>query len=133
VTPTLDFELDASIQHSEAVSQPFTPEKQYSATGSSLYKTFTQKNQAHFINNKSDLEHWDNSFEEKKPVAGIEINDTNSNFQTSGNGFPSYLKDIQQIKVNKKPSSEDFIQAHKTFILAANDNGFYCNSPAECT
>ena len=27
VTPTLDFELDASIQHSEAVSQPFTRRK----------------------------------------------------------------------------------------------------------
>ncbi len=33
VTPTLDFELDASIQHSEAVSQPFTAEKQFTATG----------------------------------------------------------------------------------------------------
>ena len=59
VTPTLDFELDSSIQHSEAVSQPFTPNKQNSAAGSSLYKTFTQKNQAHFINSKSDLEQWE--------------------------------------------------------------------------
>jgi DNA mismatch repair protein MutL len=126
VTPTLDFELDASIQHSEAVSQPFTHEKQNSAAGSSLYQTFTQKNQAHFINNKSDLEHWEPpSPEEKKSIAGTERADvTNNDIQRSGNNFPSYLKDIHQIKVNKKPSSEDFIQAHKTFILAQNENGF---------
>ena len=61
VTPTLDFELDNTIQHTDAVSKPFTLEKQFTATGSSLYKTFTQKNQAHFINSKSDLEHWDAS------------------------------------------------------------------------
>jgi DNA mismatch repair protein MutL len=125
VTPTLDFELDASIQHSDAVSQPFTPEKQYSATGSSLFKTFTQKNQAHFINSKSDLEHWDTSFpEQEKSVTGNETIDIpNPGNQRSGNNFPS-LKDVYQIKSNKKPSSEEFIQAHKTFILAQNENGF---------
>jgi DNA mismatch repair protein MutL len=125
VTPTLDFELDASIQHSEAVSQPFTPEKQYSATGSSLFKTFTQKNQAHFINSKSDLEHWDTFPEQEKSITGNEtINVPGIGNQKSGNNFPSYLKDIHQIKSNKKPSSEEFIQAHKTFILAQNENGF---------
>ncbi len=66
VTPTLDFELDNTIQHTDAVSKPFTADKQFTATGSSLYKTFTQKNQAHFINSKSDLEQWDApSFDEK--------------------------------------------------------------------
>lgn len=125
VTPTLDFELDASIQHSEAVSQPFTPEKQYTATGSSLFKTFTQKNQAHFINSKSDLEHWDTSFpEQNTPMTGHEKVGANIDNQKPGNNFPSYLKDIHQIKLNKKPSSEEFLQAHKTFILAQNENGF---------
>ncbi|HEX7457857.1 MAG TPA: DNA mismatch repair endonuclease MutL [Ginsengibacter sp.] len=126
VTPTLDFELDASIQHSEAVSQPFTSEKQNSAAGSSLYKTFTQKNQAHFINNKSDLEHWDNSFsEEKKSTESFEKTDvTRTENQKPGNNFPSYLKDVHQIKINKKPSSEEFVQVHKAFIIAENENGF---------
>ncbi|MDQ6888778.1 MAG: DNA mismatch repair endonuclease MutL, partial [Bacteroidota bacterium] len=67
ITPTLDFELDNSIQHTDAVSKPFTADKQQTAAGSSLYKTFTQKHQAHFIESKSDLEHWDaSSFIEKK-------------------------------------------------------------------
>jgi DNA mismatch repair protein MutL len=126
VTPTLDFELDASIQHSEAVSQPFTPEKQYTASGTSLYKTFTQKNQAHFINSKSDLEHWDTAF---PPAAKSTNQNTEVDFlytenQKSGNNFSSYLKDAHQIKINKKPSSEEFLQLHKTFIIAQNENGF---------
>jgi len=125
VTPTLDFELDPSIQHTAAVSQPFTPEKQSSATGTSLYKTFTQKNQAHFINSKSDLEHWNTTFPgQEKSITGSDKADANIENQRSGNNFPSYARDIPQIKLSKKPSSEEFVQAHKTFILAQNENGF---------
>ncbi|HNG63587.1 MAG TPA: DNA mismatch repair endonuclease MutL, partial [Ferruginibacter sp.] len=40
ITPTLDFELDASIQQLDAVSKPFTEAKKASASASSLYKTF---------------------------------------------------------------------------------------------
>src|SRR6185369_3330044 len=35
ITPTLDFDLDVSIQHSDAVSQPFTEDKRSAATASS--------------------------------------------------------------------------------------------------
>ncbi len=125
VTPTLDFELDASIQHSDAVSKPFTTDKQNSAAASSLYNTFTQKNQAHFIN-KSDLEYWNASFpevqkaiHEKRDTSGLQ-----SEIQKPPNNFPSYLKDVQEVKINKKPSSEEFIQVHKSFIIAENENGF---------
>ncbi len=126
VTPTLDFELDHAIQHTDAVSKPFTPEKQQTATDTSLYKTFTQKNQAHFINSKSDLEQWDTpSFEEKiknNPTAFPEQNGLEEEKQR--NDFPSFLKDVHQVKRNKKPSSEEFVQVHKTFIIAENENGF---------
>ncbi len=124
VTPTLDFELDASIQHSDAVSQPFTQEKQFSAAGSSLYNTFTQKNQAHFINSKSDLQQWDGSllkqnFSNGNPAATLE-----NAPKTQVDYFPSALKNNHQIVANKKPSTEEFIQLHKCFILAQNENGF---------
>ncbi len=69
ITPTLDFELDASIQQLDAVSKPFTEEKRSSAASSSLYQTFTQKNQAHFIENKSELKHWKDFYE--KPVTDL--------------------------------------------------------------
>src|SRR3979409_1533265 len=47
IAPSLDFTLNTEIQQLEAISKPFTIDKEQSATSSSLFKTFTQKNQAH--------------------------------------------------------------------------------------
>ncbi len=65
ITPTLDFDLDPSIQHLDAISKPVTDEKKAEVTSSSLYQTFTKKNQAHFIEptNKSELRHWKDFYE----------------------------------------------------------------------
>lgn len=120
ITPTLDFELDHTIQRTEAVSKPFTTENRMSATGSSLYKTFTQKNQAHFIEGKSDLQHWDNPPAEKLPgeVSTGQI----SPFQAyASNGS---LAGISPVSKNKSPSTEEHLQVHKTFVIAENENGF---------
>ena len=65
ITPTLDFDLDASIQQLPSVQQPFTKEKQEAVAFSSLFKRFTQKNQAHFIE-KSELKNRKDFFEESK-------------------------------------------------------------------
>jgi DNA mismatch repair protein MutL len=65
ITPTLDFDLDPSIQRLDAVSKPVSAEKKAAMASSSLYQTFTQKNQAHFIEptNKSELRHWKDFYE----------------------------------------------------------------------
>jgi hypothetical protein len=57
VTPTLDFEFDASIQQLSSIQQPFTEEKKSAATSGSIFKGFTEKNKAHFIEptNRSEL------------------------------------------------------------------------------
>ena len=57
ITPTLDFELDAGIQKLPAIQQPFTEDVQSAAVSSPIFKGFTQKNQAHFIE-RSELKHW---------------------------------------------------------------------------
>lgn len=49
ITPTLDFDLDATIQQLSSIQQPFTQEKRSAASDSSIFKSFTQKNQAHLI------------------------------------------------------------------------------------
>ena len=122
VTPTLDFDLDVSIQQTEAVAQPFTMEKQASAAGSSLYKTFTQKNQAHFIESKSDLASWDDNL--------LKRNVYNSPENTTGD-ITKDKEDLYSVSKNgnvplpvKKPTSEEYIQIHKSFIIAQNENGF---------
>ncbi len=122
VTPTLDFDLDVSIQQTDAVSKPFTPEKQFSATGTSLYKTFTQKNQAHFIENKSDLETWDENLLKHNP-----FDNSSNNFETAKrqkDDFPSPFKNPVLAKADKKPTSEFLTQIHNSLIIAENENGF---------
>src|SRR5207237_6810921 len=47
ITPTLDFDLDSSIQGLDSIQKPFTEERQSAARSSSIYQTFTEANQAH--------------------------------------------------------------------------------------
>ena len=65
ITPTLDFDLDASIQQLSSVQQPFTEASQSAAKDSSLFRSFTQKNQAHFIQPDSTREpkNWKSYYE----------------------------------------------------------------------
>jgi DNA mismatch repair protein MutL len=110
ITPTLDFELDASIQQLDAVSKPFTEQVKSNASASSLYSTFTKKNQAHFIDNKSELKNWKSFYEpiaNNKPVESAPVVNNNNPavFFTPANSF----QHIQQL--------------HSTFIIAQNDSG----------
>lgn len=74
VTPTLDFDLDASIQQLPSIQQPFTEKKQEAVASTSIFKGFTQKHQAHFIekSEKSELKHWKDFYEggQKSEVGG---------------------------------------------------------------
>ena len=129
VTPTLDFDLDVSIQQSDAVSQPFTEDKRSAATSSSLYKTFTQKHQAHFIESKSDLEHWNSDPDNnRESVVNSELLVENKEPFISEQDLEKreeneYPHEPIQKKEDKKPTG-NFIQLHNTFILAENKNGF---------
>ncbi|MDP4213107.1 MAG: DNA mismatch repair endonuclease MutL [Bacteroidota bacterium] len=60
ITPSLDFDLDPAIQQLDAVSKPVSEETRASLESSSLFKAFTQKNQAHIIepSSRSELSHW---------------------------------------------------------------------------
>jgi len=60
ITPTLDFDLDVSIQQLDACKQTFYRRKKNStATSSSFIQVRSQKNINHnFIESKSELKHW---------------------------------------------------------------------------
>jgi DNA mismatch repair protein MutL len=118
ITPTLDFDLDPSIQQLDAVNKPFTNDKQDKAASTSLYKTFTQKNQAHFIEreNKSELKHW-KDFYESPGQSGVRSQES--------------VVFNQQETVNSQRSSaiellEDkaLVQIHNSFIIASTNRGF---------
>ncbi len=77
ITPTLDFDLDPAIQRLDAISKPVSEEKKAAVTSSSLYKTFTQKNQAHKIepSEKSELRHWNDSIQQPSALPpGVRAN-----------------------------------------------------------
>lgn len=57
ITPTLDFDLDNSIQQLESIQKPFTEEKKFETTSSPIFQTFTEANQAHRIEG-GGFRHW---------------------------------------------------------------------------
>ncbi len=110
ITPTLDFELDLSIQQLDAVSKPFTEEKQSSAAASSLYSTFTKKNQSHFIESKSELRDW-KSFYEKT---------TDDRQQATGNAQQN-LHSVNE----QRPATDNLMQLHNSYIVVQTNKGYY--------
>ena len=132
ITPTLDFELDATIQQLDAVSKPFTEEKKSSAASSSLYSTFTQKNQAHFIENKSDLKEW-KSFYEQAQKSGMTTTEGGEQFQKNDLVNPrvetisgSPFTPLQSpLAIHQIPLSiHQIIQLHQTYIVVQNPEGY---------
>lgn len=120
VAPSLDFTLNAVIQGLDSVSQPFTEDKKEEASASNLYKTFTQKNQAHFIerSSNSELKHWKDFF--SQPTTQQE---TNPKPQTPNNG--------QYETTNNKPETlypkhqaTALTQLHNTYIISPTPTGF---------
>lgn len=109
ITPTLDFDLDASIQQLSSIQQPFTEDKQSAAASSSIFRTFTQAHQAHKIepSQKSDLKNWDEFY---APVEEREAAPTNIVEQMISN-------------LDAIPSGE-IIQLFNTYLLVPFTNNF---------
>ena len=116
ISPTLDFDLDINIQQTDAVQMPFTDDKRTAAAASTLYKTFTQKHQAHFIESRSNLEHWEQPL--AHPNAERQTTDIISD---TPHALPPLL--LKTDKQDKRPK-HDLFQVHNTFILGQNDFGF---------
>jgi DNA mismatch repair protein MutL len=127
VTPTLEFDLDPNIQQLDAVTKPFTEDKQAAASASNLFKDFTQKHQAHFIqpSNKSELKHWKDFYEPGSK-------------QEEAPRFESLLDKIkagdpadstsQQASLPGQPlqwlSDAPLTQLQHTYIVASTNRGF---------
>jgi DNA mismatch repair protein MutL len=116
ITPTLDFELDASIQQLDAVSKPVSEERKSSTASLSLYHTFSQKNQAHFIENKSELKHWKDFYEPVSKENQQEIQPGNYNVQ------PTIHE--QQAVGDQPVYSNELLQVHNSYIIVQNDKGY---------
>ena len=116
IAPSLDFTLNAEIQSLDAVSKPFTIENKEAASSSNLFKTFTQKNQAHKIeaNDKSELKDWKSFFIPPTPEGEFKNINENAGFEFEKNNSNSVF--------NLQHST--FLQLHNTYIIASTHSGF---------
>lgn len=133
VMPTLNFELDPDIQHLDAVSQPFTAERQEQSATTSLYKTFTQANQAHVIDkSSSNLKHWKDLYD-----IGKSSSDSSSSYREEREttltqplpavGFESRSSTASVIDERWQDNTIDQkvpVQVHQQFILSQIKSGF---------
>ncbi len=115
IAPSLDFTLNAEIQGLEAISKPFTTDKKDAASTSNLFKTFTQKNQAHFIEkneDRSELKHWKDFYSPDKEANSI-----------PETGIPQFTPNYQQQALHVIPDTP-LLQLHNTYIIASTNSGY---------
>jgi DNA mismatch repair protein MutL len=119
VTPTLDFDLDASIQQLSSIQQPFTEENKSAAAAGSIYKGFTQKHQAHFIekSDRSELKHWKDFYEprESSDVSRVPALKGEDSFTTHDSRLITTVAELTQLLNTyiALPSKNGFILIHQ--------------------
>ncbi|MGB4771847.1 MAG: DNA mismatch repair endonuclease MutL [Chitinophagaceae bacterium] len=107
ITPTLDFDLDPHVQQLDAINKPFTEDKQQHATSSSLFQTFTQKHQAHFIDKNSGLKNWKDLIQDTQQDVSI--------------GLQPAPRAGAAMEIDW---TMDFTQIRQQFILVPTNRGF---------
>lgn len=125
IAPSLDFTLNPGIQQLEAVSQPFTNDKQETASTSSLYKTFTQKHQAHVIEpgEKSELKHWKDFFSTPRSATEPAIAQP-AQSTTDKATFSTTEPAGAAPAIRKSEQGSLLVQLHATYIIQATQQGF---------
>ncbi len=119
IAPSLDFSLDAGIQQLDALNKPFTDRDKQSAESSGLFKTFTEKNQAHFIDPslKSELSHWQDFY--TPSVSSLP--------KESSLPEPEKSLDTDLFNFSEKPAIQTIgncMQISNTYIVAATATGY---------
>jgi DNA mismatch repair protein MutL len=107
ITPTLDFDLDPHVQQLDAINKPFTEDKQQHATSSSLFHTFTQKHQAHFIDKNAGLKNWKDLMQDSQ--------------QDASPGIQPAPRTGALLEIDW---TTDFTQIRQQFILVPANRGF---------
>jgi DNA mismatch repair protein MutL len=131
ITPTLDFELDPGIQQLDAVSKPFTEQQQANSVNTSLYKSFTQANQAHTIDNtsNSNLKHWRDLYDIGRisPDTDTIGSPREESTFTPTPGFESRSSTPSTIDERWQDTTIDQkvpVQVHQQYILSQIKSGF---------
>lgn len=123
ITPTLDFELDASIQKLDAVSKPITEKNSFSAATSQLSRSFSQKGQAHYVENKSELKHWKDFYGEPATKSKSEnIEQGQRNFEELQSAKTSFSP--LMVEKEKEINERNVFQLNSAYIVLQETDGY---------
>ena len=117
VMPSLDFELDASIQHLDAVAKPFTnAQKEFTSKGN-IYQGFTQAHQAHKIETGQggSFQGWQEFYKPNPPQENLI---PSTSFENTA------PKELPFTKEQVIGFDDDFLQILNTYILVPTQEGF---------
>jgi len=118
ITPTLDFDLDPAIQQLDAVSKPFTENNLSALTNTSIYQSFTQKNQAHAIDPATS----------RSSIGGLEEYFSSADMQPSRTAGVAQYTSIESPGFNRLQleveEHQELHQLMNTYIVAATNRGF---------
>ena len=122
ITPALDFDLDSSIQQLESIQKPFTEEKKLETTSSSIFRTFTEANQAHKIE-PAELKHWSDFGSQMSPNTH-----SSENFQSLGRFLlKTEPEKVEQLETHDSPLRADetnLSQLFNIYILVPTTQSF---------
>ncbi len=120
ITPTLDFELDASIQSLESIQKPFTEEKKTSTASGSIFQTFTEANQAHRIVNSE----WSTGNKESVDSGFVSL--TKQLMELDARLSTPEIVQPTQLTTHHSPfaSFSNFSQVFNTYIIACTADKF---------
>ncbi len=126
ITPSLDFDLDPAIQQLDAVSKPVPAESASDIESSSLFQTFTRKNQAHFIEPSANatLAHWRTTVPEEE---NIDLSVSSPSKQPDS---PEATTSFQSLyaRFSAEPLFKDeitkFFQLQNSYIVCETQGGF---------
>jgi len=108
ITPSIDFNVDASIENLAALNQPFTAEKQTNTKDDFLYQSFTQKGQAHFLPKTNERQDWKERFAIQDQLDIIEPTET-ENSTSFTEKMPNYFQ-VNNVYVG-------FSQSQKVYLI----------------
>ena len=124
IAPSLDFSLNADIQQMEAISKPANEERMEVIASSNLFKTFTQKNQAHKIEgtNRSELKHWKDFYEPAKQELTVDSRalTAKEEVQPQSDAFKYAISKNGPVILSDVPLT----QIHHTYIVTPTAEGF---------
>jgi DNA mismatch repair protein MutL len=122
ITPTLDFNLDSSIQQLESIQKPFTEDARSAASTSSIFQTFTEANQAHKIEGGA-LKHWSDAEQGNRDPGFVSLSRNFLSFEAQRPIDPQF-PGKPAIETERNFEQHELTQLLNTFILVPRPAGF---------